>query len=69
MFFVLINSLIFAGALVERVVLLGAPIPIKDVNWEAARKVKFFTVFHDIHLLDFVFEAAELKFHYPSFRA
>ncbi|XP_074308604.1 transmembrane and coiled-coil domain-containing protein STS1-like [Silene latifolia] len=34
--------------LVERVVLLGAPIPIKDENWEAARKVvagRFVNVF------------------------
>lgn len=28
-----------AAGLVERVVLLGAPIPIKDESWEAARKV------------------------------
>lgn len=28
-----------AAELVERVVLLGAPISIKDENWEAARKV------------------------------
>lgn len=28
-----------AAELVERVVLLGAPIAIKDENWEAARKV------------------------------
>lgn len=27
------------AGLVERVILLGAPIPIKDVNWEAVRKV------------------------------
>jgi hypothetical protein len=29
-----------AAELVERVVLLGAPIAIKDENWEAARKVE-----------------------------
>lgn len=28
-----------AAGLVERVVLLGAPIPFKDESWEAARKV------------------------------
>lgn len=28
-----------AAGLVERVVLLGAPISIKDENWEVARKV------------------------------
>jgi len=28
-----------AAELVERVVLLGAPISIRDENWEAARKV------------------------------
>jgi len=28
-----------AAELVEKVVLLGAPIPIMDENWEATRKV------------------------------
>lgn len=32
-------ALLLAAELVERVVLLGAPISIKDENWEAARKV------------------------------
>lgn len=32
-------TLLLAAELVERVVLLGAPVPIKDENWEAARKV------------------------------
>lgn len=31
--------LMFAAGIVERVVLLGAPISIKDQNWEAVRKV------------------------------
>jgi hypothetical protein len=30
---------IFVAGLVERVVLLGAPVSIKDENWEDARKV------------------------------
>ena len=30
---------IFVAGLVERVVLLGAPVSIKDENWEEARKV------------------------------
>ena len=30
---------ILSAELVEKVVLLGAPISIKDQNWEAARKV------------------------------
>ena len=38
-----------AADIVERVVLLGAPIAIKDENWEAARKV--------INLLEFFFSA------------
>lgn len=33
---------ILAAEIVERVVLLGAPISIKDENWEAARKVHIF---------------------------
>ena len=30
---------IFVAGLVERVVLLGAPVSIKDENWDEARKV------------------------------
>ncbi|KAJ9564414.1 hypothetical protein OSB04_000380 [Centaurea solstitialis] len=37
---VLINGL--QAGIVERVVLLGAPVAIKDENWEAVRKVKYF---------------------------
>jgi len=34
-----VDVLNMAANLVERVVLLGAPVPIKGENWEAARKV------------------------------
>jgi len=41
----------YAAGIVERVVLLGAPISMSDENWEAVRKVhgtslQFFLVFH-----------------------
>lgn len=34
-----ISFYVFTAGLVERVVLLGAPVPILNENWEAARKV------------------------------
>ena len=43
-----IFSCILIAGLVERVVLLGAPIAIKNMNWEAARKV---VVSHFIHII------------------
>lgn len=54
---------ILAAELVERVVLLGAPISIKDENWEAARKVVIGTFFSSSHyctlqiylFIDFIF--------------
>lgn len=36
------HFLLPVAGLVERVVLLGAPISIKDENWKAARKVILF---------------------------
>ena len=38
-----VDVLNMAANLVERVVLLGAPVPIKGENWEAARKVIYIT--------------------------
>lgn len=62
--------LMFAAGIVERVVLLGAPISIKDQNWEAVRKViggflmkaSFQLVPKEIYIYDIVFWSSYVDF-------
>lgn len=56
-----------AARFVERVVLLGAPISIKDENWETARKVYLSSLFFILSLINIVLSILVLTIPWRDF--